>query len=252
MKCLLRIVLLFAFFGSALLAAKAAEVKVLAAASLTDAMQAIATAYESQSRDRILFNFAGSNILARQILQGAPADIFLSADEAELDAVAKSGLLTNNSRRDLLSNTLVIILPNNSGLSVRGPGDLTKGDVKRIALGDPETVPAGVYAKKYLEAKGVWNSLQSKIVPTENVRAALAAVASDNADAGIVYKTDALISNRIKVAYEVPVTEGPKILYPVALIKDSESSKAARKFLDFLESPQAAAIFAHYGFIAVR
>jgi molybdate transport system substrate-binding protein len=252
MKCLLRIVLLFVFFGAAFLAADAAEVKVFAAASLTDAMQAIATTYESQSGDRILFNFAGSNVLARQILQSAPADIFLSADEVEMDAVAKSGLLANNSRRDLLSNTLVIILPNNSGLSVRGPGDLAKGDFKRIALGDPETVPAGVYAKKYLESKGVWNSLESKIVPTENVRAALAAVASGNTDAGIVYKTDALISNRIKVAYEVPATEAPKILYPVALINDPKVSEAARKFLDYLESPQAAVIFAHYGFLAVR
>ena len=252
MKCLLRIVVLFAFFGPALRTTNAAEVKVFAAASLTDALQAIAKAYEVQSSDKIIFNFAGSNVLARQILQRAPADIFLSADEAEMDAVAESGLLATKSRRNLLSNTLVIILPIDSGLSLRGPGDLAKGDFKRIAVGDPETVPAGVYAKKYLQGKGIWNSLQGRIVPTENVRAALAAVASGNADAGIVYKTDALISNRIKLAYEVPAMEGPQILYPIALMKDAEASEAARKFLDYLESPQAAAIFAHYGFLAVR
>jgi molybdate transport system substrate-binding protein len=252
MKTLFRNFLFFAFSVSASLAANAAEVKVYAAASLTDAMQAIATAYGSQSKDTILFNFAGSNVLARQIVQRAPADIFLSADEAEMDVVAKSGLIENNSRRDLLANTLVVIVPKDSNLNVRKPGDLAKGEFKRIALGDPETVPAGVYARKFLEGKGVWNSLQNKIVPTENVRSALAAVASGNADAGIVYKTDALISDRVKVVYEVPAAAGPKILYPVALIKDPAASEAALKFLDFLESPPAASIFAHYGFLAVR
>jgi molybdate transport system substrate-binding protein len=252
MKTLSRILVLFAFFVSASLVSRAEDVKVYAAASLTDAMQAIAAAYGSQSQDKIVFNFAGSNVLARQILQGAPADVFLSADEAEMEVVAKSGLIENNSRRDLLANTLAMIVPKDSNLTVREPADLAKGEFKRIALGDPETVPAGVYAREFLESKGVWSSLKSKIVPTENVRSALAAVASGNADAGIVYKTDALISEKVKVVYEVPASAGLKILYPVALTKDASDSGAARKFLHFLESPPAAGIFARYGFLPVR
>jgi molybdate transport system substrate-binding protein len=242
------VLVLFLLSGIGMLSAAAAEVKVFAAASLTDVMQAIATKYESQSGDKIVFNFAGSNVLSRQIVQGAPADLFLSADEAEMDAVAKPGLLVNNSRQDLLSNTLVIIVPKESRLSVQDPGDLAKPDFKRIALADPETVPAGVYAKAYLEKKGVWTSLQNKVIPTENVRAALAAVSSGNADAGIVYKTDALISKSTKVAYEIAAGEGPRILYPIALVKGSGNPQQAEKFLKYLESPDAAAIFAQYGF----
>lgn len=249
MKYFFRIALFLVLFVVGRFMAIAAEVKVFAAASLTDAMQAIAHDYESHSVDKIVFNFAGSNVLARQIIQGAPADIFLSADELEMDVVAKAGLLANESRRNLLSNTLVIILPADSGLHIQSPGDLAKAAFQRIALGDPGTVPAGVYAKAYLADRGIWQSLQNKIVPTENVRAALAAVASGNADIGIVYKTDALISKKIKIAFEVPATDGPKIFYPIALVKASDTSQEAKKFLAYLESPRAAAVFQRYGFI---
>lgn len=253
MKFLVRFSLFLAVIATAWVSADAAEVKVFAAASLTDAMQTIAHDYESQSHDTIVFNFAGSNVLARQIIQGAPADIFLSADEREMDAVAKEGLLVNESRRDLLSNTLVVVVPADSTLSIHDPGDLAKDSVKRIALGDPETVPAGVYAKSYLTSRGIWPSVQNKVVPTENVRAALASVVSGDVEAGIVYKTDAMISRKIKIAYEVPTEGAPQILYPMAVVKSSGASQEARNFFNYLESPKAATVFAHYGFrMAVR
>jgi len=227
----------------------AADIKVFAAASLTDALQAIAKDYEAQSGDKISFNFAGSNVLARQIAQGAPADIFFSADEAQLEVVSKIGLLVEATRKDLLSNTLVVIAPQDSALASFTAGDLAKPEIKRIALGDPRTVPAGVYSKEYLQKIGLWDRVQSKVIPTENVRAALAAVESGNADVGIVYKTDALHSKRAKVILEISRADGPKISYPIARIKDSPNAGAALKFLDYLESPKAAAVFAQYGFL---
>jgi molybdate transport system substrate-binding protein len=228
----------------------AADLKVFAAASLTDALQKIARDYEATSGDTIGFNFAGSNVLARQIQQGAPADIFFSADEAQMDAVAKAGLLDDSTRQDLLSNTLVVIAPNDSAPATFAIGDLAKPAVKRIALGDPKTVPAGVYAKAYLTKLGLWDQVQGKVVPLQNVRAALAAVESGNADVGLVYKTDAIHSKRAKVILEIARSDGPKISYPIALVKGSAHAAAARKFLDYLESPAAKAVFAQYGFLA--
>lgn len=251
-RSLRAILVVFALAGIVTGESVASEIKVFAAASLTDVMEAIAKRFESQTGDHIQFNFAGSNVLARQILQGAPADLFLSADEAEMDAVSKAGLLVEGSRRNLLSNTLVIVVPQGSELKVLRPGDLTKSSFKRVALGDPEMVPAGVYAKAYLEKEGIWNSLQSKVIPAVNVRAALAAVSSGDADAGIVYKTDALISKSTKVAYEIPAAEGPRILYPIALVKGSGESTEAERFLTYLESPDASRIFAQYGFVMAK
>lgn len=253
MRSAFRLAFVLAFFTATSLCAIGAKVNVFAAASLTDAMQAIAHDYEAQSHDKIVFNFAGSNVLARQILQGAPADIFLSADEREMDVVERAGLLTDGSRRNLLSNTLVVIVPADSSLSIQSPKDLTKNEVKRIALGDPETVPAGVYAKSYLTSHGIWQAVQNKVTPTENVRAALAAVASGNVEAGIVYKTDAMISPKIKIAFEIPADQAPQILYPVAIVKSSANSQEVKNFLTYLESSKAATVFAHYGFrITVR
>jgi molybdate transport system substrate-binding protein len=248
MRTLFRLAFVLALFTAAGLRAIGAEVKVFAAASLTDAMQAIARDYEAQSHDQIVFNFAGSNVLARQILQGAPADIFLSADEREMDVVEKADMLAIGSRRNLLSNTLVVIVPAGSSLTIQSAKDLTKNDVKRIALGDPETVPAGVYAKSYLTSHGIWLAVQNKVIPTENVRAALAAVASGNVEAGIVYKTDAMISPKIKIAFEIPTEEAPQILYPGAIVKNSTNSQEVKNFFTYLESSKAAAVFAHYGF----
>ena len=174
-----------------------AEVNVYAAASLTDVMKEIASAYEKESGDKILFNFGASSLLARQIIERAPADMFLSADEAKMDELAKAGLIATETRRDLLSNLLVIVVPSDSKLVIASPEELTKS--QKIAVADPRAVPAGIYTKEYLTRLGLWQKLERKIVPTENVRAALAAVESGNVDAGFVYATDAKISSKVRI-----------------------------------------------------
>jgi len=175
-----------------------AEVNVYATASLTDVMKEIASAYEKESGDKILFNFGASNLLARQIIERAPADIFICADEAKMDELAKAGLIATETRRDLLSNLLVIVVPSDSKLVIASPEELVTKSQK-IAVADPRAVPAGIYTKEYLTRLGLWQKLEPKIVPTENVRAALAAVESGNVDAGFVYKTDANISSKVRI-----------------------------------------------------
>jgi molybdate transport system substrate-binding protein len=228
----------------------AAQINVAAAASLAGALHQIAAEYEQTSGDKIALNFGASGTLARQIEEGAPADVFFSADEARMDVLAQKGLLVAESRHRLLGNSLVIITtPDNA--AIRSAADLTNATVRRIALGEVNIVPAGTYAKIYLEKIGVWPAVEPKTVPCENVRAVLAAVESGNVDAGVVYKTDAAISKKVKVAFEVPLADGPKISYPVALLKDSKQADAAKKFLAYLASEQAAKVFREFGFIVL-
>jgi molybdate transport system substrate-binding protein len=228
----------------------AETVTVFAAASLTDSLKLIAKNYETQSHDHIEFNFAGSSLLARQIEEGAPADIFFSADEKWMDELEKRGLIVKASRKDRLSNSLVIIVGVDSSLSITSPRDLAAAG--RIALADPKAVPAGIYAREYLEKQNLWTALEPKVIPTANVRAALAAVASGNVETGIVYKTDAAISKRVKVAYEVPASDAPVITYPMAEVKGSKNSAAAEKFLDYLNSESAGQTFANFGFVVKK
>lgn len=228
----------------------AAEITVFAAASLTDSLKEIGAAYEKASGDKVRFNFAASNTLAQQIQAGAPADIFFSADEAKMDSLEAAGLVLKDTRRNLLGNSLVIITPEN-GLTISEPADLAKPSVKHLSLGDPKAVPAGVYAKEWLEKIGLWKSLEAKVAPAENVRAAMAVVESGNAEAGIVYKTDAAISKKVTVALEIPVAEGPKIIYPAAVLKDSRNADAARKLLTWLADKKADETFAKFGFSVV-
>ena len=228
--------------------ASPAEVNVYAAASLTDVLKEIAANYEKQSSDKIVFNFGASSILARQIIERAPADIFFSADEAKIDILQIGGLIVNDTRRDMLSNSLVIVVPNDSKLAIASPNDLlTK--TQKIAIAEPRAVPAGIYTKEYLSGLGLWEKLKPKIVPTENVRAALAAVESGNVDAGFVYKTDADISKKVKIAFSVPIEKGPAIRYPVAIVKESKNRLGAENFLRYLQSDNARKLFERYGFI---
>jgi molybdate transport system substrate-binding protein len=226
----------------------AAEIFVFAAASLTDALKELAPAYESESGSKLVFNFAGSSALARQIKEGAPADVFFSADEIQMDNLEKAGLIDSASREDLLSNTLVIVVPE-EGPSELTPAALGESAFKRLALADPRSVPAGVYAREYLTRLGLWRAVEAKIVPTENVRGALAAVESGNVEAGIVYKTDAAISKSVKIAYEVSATEGPRIVYPVAVVRESRNAGASRRFVEYLKTEPALAVFRKFGFI---
>lgn len=225
------------------LSARGATLRVSAAASLTDVMREIA----QHSSDSLVFNFGSSSLLARQIVAGAPADVFISADEAKMDQLQTRAFIDRKTRRDILSNTLVIVVASDSGLKVSSANDLV--DLRKIAIAEPQTVPAGIYAKEYLRKAGVWSRITQKIVPTDNVRGALAAVESGNVDAGIVYKTDAQISRSVRIAFEVPKAEGPKILYPAAVVADSREKAAAARFVAFLSSDAARAIFRKYGFI---
>ena len=230
-------------------ALRATTLHVFAAASLIDALNEMAPHFEKTHGDKLVFNFAASNILARQILEGAPADVFISADETQMDGLQEAGFLLEGTRRRLLSNTLAVVVGIDSHLQILGPQQLAADTLKRLALADTRAVPAGVYAKEYLEKNGVWEALKERVVPTENVRAALAAVESGNADAGIVYKTDATISKVVKVAYVVPPHEGPRISYPIAIIKNSGHPDAARRFVAYLTTEAAMAVFRRYGFL---
>src|SRR5882724_11798946 len=196
----------------------AVEVTVFAAASLTDSLREIAATYEKQSIDKIVFNFGASSTLARQLEEGAPADIFFSADEAKMNDLEKKGLILKDTRKSRLSNSLAIVVAADQGAAISAPGDLATDKVKRLALAEPKTVSAGIYAKEYLQKQNLWSAVESKVVPTENVRAALAAVEAGNVEAGIVYKTDAAISKQVKVAYEVPINNSPDISYPMAVV----------------------------------
>ena len=218
---------LFLLFAFTACANDTASIRVFAAASLTDALVEIGEAYERSTNERVSFNFAASRVLARQIEQGAPADVFLSADERSMDRIGTV------QRASVLSNTLVII-----GEGMRSPRDLLG---KKVALGDPATVPAGLYAREYLTRIGLWGVVAARVIPTENVRAALAAVKAGNADAAIVYKTDA---RGVPVAYEI--ADGPKISYPFALLSRSEK---ARDFFIYLRSKPALDVFARHGFL---
>jgi molybdate transport system substrate-binding protein len=231
---------------------RAAEVNVFAAASLTDALKEIGTNYEKQSGDQAVFNFGASSLLERQIEEGAPADIFFSADEAKMDRLAAKDLIVKETRKSLLSNTLAIVTSRESNLKIASPVDLTGSGVRRIALADPQVVPAGVYAKAFLEKEKLWPQIEPKVVPVDNVRAALAAVESGNIEVGMVFKTDATISKKAKIAFEVPANAGPRISYSVAVTKSAKQVEAAKQFVGYLGSDDAAKVFTKYGFIVLK
>jgi molybdate transport system substrate-binding protein len=212
-----------------------------AAASLTDALREVAASWRRAGGGEVAFDFGASSTLARQIQAGAPGDVFFSADEARIDALEARGLLQPGTRRRLLSNTLVVMVPKDAP-----PVDLAS--VGSLALADPRHVPAGIYARRWLEDIGLWDRLASRIVPADNVRAALAAVESGNADAAIVYRTDAAVARRARIAFEVPAAEGPPIAYAAAVLRHSRAPVEAARFLDFLQSDSAQRCFARHGF----
>jgi molybdate transport system substrate-binding protein len=231
--------------------AQAEDILVSAAASLTDALPEIASGYSLKSKHAVKFNFGPSSGLARQIDEGAPADIFFSADLPQMDNLDKKGRLEPGTRKNLLSNQLVIIVPEDSKLIISSSKDLLKGDIKRIALAEPSSVPVGVYSSKYLTDEGLWDQVKPKVVPVQDVRATLASVESGNVEAGFVYKTDAAVSMKVKIAYEVPIEKGPKITYPVAIVRESKRKEAARDFMGYLASTAAKDVFKKHGFVVL-
>ena len=246
----MKIGMLAVLFFLGALAAHAADVAVYAAVSLTDALKAIAPKFEAATGDKLVFNLDGSNVLTLQITKGAPADVFFSADEAQMDKLQKAGLVDAATRKDIVFNRLVAVIGANSMLQLTSLADLAKPEVKHLALADPRSVPAGVYAKQYLQDANEWDQVEARVVPTQNVRAALAGVESGNADAGIVYQTDALISKKVKIAFVLPESAKIRIAYPAAALAHAANPDGAKKLVQFLQNdPDARAIFAKYGFI---
>ena len=218
---------------------------VCAAVSLTDALEAIAKEYEAAGGCPVRFNFAGSNTLARQLANGAPADLFISADEAQMDVAARAGVIDGSTRINLLANRLAIAT-RRGGPPIADGRDLAAPAIRRIAIGDPEAVPAGVYARRYLENLKMWESVEQRIVPVANVRAALAALTNGSVDAAVVYQSDI-----VGVEVQAVIVEGraaPNIVYPAAIVKSAQNRDEAQRFLAYLRGPQADKVFARYKF----
>jgi molybdate transport system substrate-binding protein len=237
----------------------AENVTVFAAASLNNALTEVAQAYEAtHPNDKIKTSFAASSTLAKQIQLGAPAQIFISADESWMDALAKENLLIKKSRVDLLANQLVLITPKEQPFPVIMDKSfhLPLAFTGKICLGNPDSVPAGKYAKQSLIVMGWWDELQSRIVPTEDVRSALAFVARGECPAGAVYTTDAMMSEKVKIIGTFPNNSHAPIIYPLALLKTTENqtkaSTSSQQFWQYLQQPAAQKIFHHYGFGVIK
>lgn len=230
------------------------EVTVFAAASLRDVMAEVGAGFEAASGVHPVFNFAGSDVLAQQVKAAPVADVFLSASERWMDEVEKAGRLVPGSRRVFLSNRLVIVAHVSSAFELASPADLAALEFRVLSLADPRGVPAGQYARQFLETVAtpegnLWQRLEPKVVPALDVRAALALVEAEPAALGIVYRTDAAVSKKVRVLYEVPAELSPEIRYAGAAVAGSPSPAAAGQFLDFLAGPEATAIFERHGFL---
>jgi molybdate transport system substrate-binding protein len=243
---MIRLLVALAFASATAIPVHAEDLLVSAAASLTDALKEIGAKFEKASNTKVVFNFGASSMLARQIEEGAPADIFLSADEAQMNRLQNK--IVPTTRADLLTNVLVVIARKDSAQSLSQLSDLAKPEVTRIAIADPQAVPAGVYAKEVLIKAKLWDKIEPKIAPTENVRATLAVVEAGNADAGFVYKTDSMISATVRIALEIPAEFAPKIVYPAAIVARSKHQEQAQRFLAFLKTEEAGQVFRRLGF----
>lgn len=229
--------------------AHADELIVSAAASLTNAFREVATAFEKTHPDtKVVLNLGASDILLQQIANGAPADVFASADETAMDKAVAQNAVVAGTRHDFATNSLVLIVPADSQLKVRSVREtVAMAGVKRVALGDPASVPVGRYTKAALEREGSWDAVSAKAVLANNVRQALDYVARGEVDAGFVYGTDAAVMpQKVKVAMKVP-TETP-VAYPIAVVKGSTHAADAEAFTHLVLSPQGQAILAKYGF----
>ena len=225
----------------------AETLRVSAAASLTDVLRELGGRYERRTGDKVQFNFGASNLLARQIERGAPADLFLSADSRTMEELAKSGRIDQHSLLSFIGNRLVVIVPAGSRQRVVSSRDLAGANVRLIALADTRTVPVGVYARNHLERIGIWQAVQKKVVPAANARAALAVTAAGNVDAAIVFETDARATTKVRVVARIAAAESDAIRYPFALTTNA-NQKIARNFLQFLASRESRRVFLRHGF----
>jgi molybdate transport system substrate-binding protein len=248
-----RLVLILVAFGLLLhgSAARAQSLTVFAAASLTEAMRAVAQAWTAQGHPRLQFSFAASSTLARQLDQGAAANIFASADEEWMNWAVMRHLIAENSIRDVLTNKLVLVMPKDQArhIDIKPGFDLAAllGPSGRLAVGDPAHVPAGHYAQQALTKLGLWDFAKTRLAPAESVRSALLLVERGEVPAGVVYLTDAMVSSQVAVAGTFPADSHERIVYPFAVTRDGDTP-AARTLMDFITGPAGLKIFAHFGF----
>jgi molybdate transport system substrate-binding protein len=229
-----------------------AEITVSAAISLKDALNEIAQLYRAEKPETTIhFNLGASGSLQLQIEQGAPVDIFISAAPRQMDTLESEGLLLAGTRKNLVKNEVVLIVPKGK-TGVSSFQDLTGPGVKHIAVGEPQAVPAGKYAQEILTHFGIYDTLKPKFVQAQDVRQVLTFVETANADAGIVYRTDAMTSNRVTVVAIAPEGSHSPVIYPLAVIKSAKNSSEAKEFLSFLLGTKASAVFRKYGFLPAR
>lgn len=226
-------------------------VNISAAASLTEALNEIQTLYNKNSKDSLQFNFGGSGSLQKQIQEGAPCDIFISAATKNMDNLAKESLIEEATRKDLLGNTLTLIASKEKADQVK-LDTLTGEEIKSMAIGEVETVPAGSYGKQTLETMGIWEEVQSKLIFAKDVKQVLEYVDTGNVDCGFVYKSDALELKTGIVVADVPENDHEPIVYPAAMMKNAQEKEGAKNFYAFLETTEAKDVFEKYGFMVLE
>jgi molybdate transport system substrate-binding protein len=240
-------------FSSTIATDQTQTILVSAAASLKEALEEIKPGFEkAHAKIKVNYNFGASGALQRQIEQGAPADVFLSAATKQMDALAKAGLIDTSTRRNLLTNRLVLIVPKNYTLKISDFRSLTNSNVKRIAVGEPRSVPVGQYSEEVCKNLGILEQIRPKLVLANSVRHVLAAVETGNADAGIVYITDAKISDQVKVVATAANNLHSPIINPMAVIKAGKNPQAAKTFTQYLTGAAAKNIFEKFGFGMAR
>ena len=225
------------------------ELYISAAASLTDAMKEIGSQYEaSHPGIKLIYSFGSSGALQTQIEQGAPADVFVSAAQKQMEALDQQGLILSDTKKALLLNKVVLIVPKDSALQLADFAALTDKKVQKIALGEPKAVPVGQYAEDIFMHLGISDAVRPKAVYASDVRQVLAWVETGEVDCGIVYATDAAISDKVRVLLEAPAGSHKPVIYPVAVLKASKQADAAKDFTAYLASDEAKTIFTKYGF----
>lgn len=227
----------------------AKDITVSAAASLKDVMQDIKKAYETEVKsDSLIFNFGGSGALQQQIENGAPTDVFISAAPKQMDALVSKGLIENGTKLNIVTNEVVLIIPKTSKSKISSYNGLSDAGIAKIGCGEPASVPVGQYSMEVFKNLGITDKVVGKLVYAKDVRAVLNWVETENADAGIVYRTDAITSDKIKIVCAAPKGSHSLIIYPAAVISESKVKDSASKFVKFLKSAKAKEIFVKYGF----
>jgi molybdate transport system substrate-binding protein len=232
---------------------QARQIVVSAAISLKEALTQIGRLYQDRTGNKVTFSFAASGELEKQIEAGAPVDVFASAGEKEMDQLQAKQLIVQGTRADFARNALVLVVPADSKVQLHSFADLEQPSVRKIAIGNPKTVPAGQYAQQLLRNLDLWSKVESRLVLAENVRQVLDYVVRGEVEAGIVYATDfQFAQGKATLAARAPDQDYGPILYPIAVVKDSANAQAAKEFVDVVRSPDGTQILEKYGFLAVK